>query len=373
MRPQLAPKNKNKPNIPLFCSDSPNKLEKLIINGRFLTQKTSGVQVFALGLCRELKQAGVVFSIVVPAHEKIQIPEFENQLIRMGKLNGHLWEQLELPKYIRKEQALLLNLCNTGPMRLGNQVTVLHDLAFLVNPKWFHPVFGFWYRFLIPKMVRACRYLLTVSSSIRSELMEKFSLPPDSIQVISNKVDDSLLQSIAEKPEGMFFLPGEYYLMVGSNDPRKNFEFAAEILTSQLEKNVVMVGMSHRNFNSQQSIQSDRICRLGHINTAQLKWLYENAKALVSPSLYEGFGIPNLEAMALHCPLICSNIAVFREICGQAALYFNPTDRGELVDVIRQLESNNAEIKLRIATGVSRFSAFQSMDRAAVVKSLLKS
>jgi glycosyltransferase involved in cell wall biosynthesis len=347
-------------------------LKKLLINGRFLSQRPSGVQVYAYALCKELHDSGIDFSFLVPKKAQIEPPDYEVEIHRWGNLDGHLWEQIELPYYIRKQDAFLLNLCNSGPIRLKNQATVVHDLAFFKNPSWFHPAFAMWYRFMIPRMARNCKQVLTVSNSIKSELVETLSIPVDSITVLGNKVDNRLLQANAKPPEGLPEGFSEFYLMVGTNDPRKNFEFAASCISEQLNKKVVMVGGNHRNFRQTVTKESNNLIRVGHISLENLKWLYMNASALVSPSLYEGFGIPNLEAMALECPIICSDIPVFREVCDKAALYFNPLVTAELKACIETVEVDLNGRKERQSLGKAIFTSYQTEDRAKLISSIIK-
>jgi len=336
-----------------------------------LSQRPSGVQVYAHALCKELHDSGIDFSFLVPKKAQIEPLDYEVEIHRWGNLDGHLWEQIELPYYIRKQNAFLLNLCNSGPIGLKNQATVIHDLAFFKNPSWFHPAFSMWYRFMIPRMARNCTQILTVSNSIKSELVETLGIPFDSINVLGNKVDKRLLEVNAKPPECLPHGFKEFYLMVGTNDPRKNFELAASFISEQLNKKIVMVGGNHRNFRQTATTQSKNLLRMGHISTENLKWLYMNASALVSPSLYEGFGIPNLEAMALDCPIICSDIPVFREVCDKAALYFSPLTTAGLKACIESIEVDLSGRKERLSLGKAIFTSYQTEDRAKMISSLI--
>lgn len=347
-------------------------MKKLLINGRFLSQRPSGVQVFAHALCKELHDSGIDFSFLVRKKAQIEPPDYEVEILRWGNLDGHLWEQIELPYYIRKQNAFLLNLCNSGPIRLKNQATVVHDLAFFKNPSWFHPAFAMWYRFMIPRMARNCKQVLTVTKSIKSELVEALSIPVDSISVLGNKVDNRLLQADAKPPEDLPEGFSDFFLMVGTNDPRKNFELAASFISEQLNKKIVLVGGNHSNFRQTVTTKADNLIRLGHISMENLKWLYMNTSALISPSLYEGFGIPNLEAMALNCPIICSDIPVFKEVCDGASLYFSPLVVEELKSCIEALELDLQEKKDRLTLGQAIFTSYQTEDRAKLIASIIK-
>lgn len=309
---------------------------------------------------------------MIPKKAEIVHPGYAVELHRCGRFEGHLWEQLELPSHIRNQDAFLLNLCNTGPIRLASQATVVHDLAFCKNPSWFHPVFAAWYRFLIPKMAKNCAHLLTVSKFVKSDIVETFGIPENSVSVVGNKVDTNLLEAIPERPSDLPIEPHRFYLMVGSNDPRKNFELPANFIANELNKTVVMVGGSHRNFRQSDALDASNIVRLGHIPVGNLKWLYLNASALIAPSIYEGFGIPNLEAMALGCQVICSDIPVFREVCGNAAQFFKPFDTDCLATCIRNAETDLNGKAHRQSLGKAIFTSYQNVDRAKLISSILQ-
>lgn len=341
----------------------------LLINGRFVTQRRTGVQNFAHNLCLELRRAGVRFSLVVPKNAKVLYPVEVTDLLHYGQLQGHLWEQFELPALVKKRSAILLNLCNTGPMCLTAQITVLHDLAFLENPNWFHPIFAKWYAYMVPRMAHKCKSLITVSQQVKSEIVERLGIDAGKISVIGNKVDESLMEVAPERPVN---LPGDFtdfYLMVGSQDPRKNFGPACKALSQDTSKKVLVIGGSGP-FRATATYTSLNVVHLGPVSPGQLKWAFLNAKALVTPSLYEGFGIPNLEAMALGCPIIVSDIPAFREVCQSAAWYFNPNEPSSLVEAIRTFESVSADNDHRIQEGKTIFTRYQSENRANIIKEI---
>ena len=354
----------------------PSSTRPIFINGRFLTQQLTGVQAFAQSVCREMLQSYPV-KILVPANEEVVNDEFNAHLIRFGRLKGHLWEQLELSRYLKNTNgSVLLNLCNTGPLHLKNQVVTIHDLAFIKNPKWFNPIFRTFYKFLIPRICHNSRAVLTVSETIKNELISDLGIKSDKIFVVGNKVSENLLLVQPSKPPILGLLPNEYFLMVGSQDPRKNFAFAERLFTQGFHgKKLVIVGGSHRNFNKVGTVSeaSDFIKKAGMVSNAELRWLYENAIALINPSLYEGFGIPNLEAMAIGCPILCSNISVFREICDDAADYFDPVNEASLKSALEKVLDNNVLTAGQVLKGKVIFEGFQNTNRTSVIIKALTS
>ncbi len=348
----------------------PSNTPPVFINGRFLTQQLSGVQSFARSICRELLTVGPI-QIIVPTNEKPIDHEFEKHLVLYGKQKGHLWEQFELPAYLRKNPGIvLLNLCNTAPLKVRNQVITIHDLAFIHNPDWFHPVFSWYYRFLIPKISKNSRAILTVSNTIKSEIAALLKVSETKILVAGNKVSEPLLTASSVKPSQLFVGTDDYFLMVGSRDPRKNFGMVEELFANGFRgKKLVIAGSTHRNFKnaSNELKKSIHVLDVGFVNNSELKWLYENAIAFINPSLYEGFGIPNLEAMALGCKTVCSNIPVFHEICGNAANYFDVNSKESLKNILNNLLDNKLYMQEQVSMGKVIFDEFQSTNRSSII------
>jgi glycosyltransferase involved in cell wall biosynthesis len=125
----------------------------------------------------------------------------------------------------------------------------------------------------------------------------------------------------------------EYFLMIGSSSVRKNTQVIAQLFAMDhmlADYKLVIVGGEYANLSAATSIQAENIVYTGYIGDGELRSLYRNAVALIFPSLYEGFGIPVIEAIAEHCLVIVSDIPVMREICGEHAIYFNPHNAEDL-------------------------------------------
>ncbi|MGH7158411.1 MAG: glycosyltransferase family 4 protein, partial [Candidatus Saccharimonadales bacterium] len=149
----------------------------VVINGRFLTQKLTGVQRFACELVRALDALigkGIIdpkYSLLLITPSGTEIP-FKLSHIRVeqaGLFAGHLWEQLELPLYARR--GVLLNLCNSAPLLKTQQLVVIHDAGVYAVPHAYSVVFRAWYKFMLPLLGKMARHLVTVSYFSRSELV----------------------------------------------------------------------------------------------------------------------------------------------------------------------------------------------------------
>jgi len=347
---------------------------KFFINGRFLTQRISGVQSFAREICRELiKETDLI--ILVPSNARLYDDEFSAQVKKIGFFNGHLWEQISLPLFLRNQpNATLLNLCNTGPLIVRKQICTIHDLAFLKNPKWFHPVFSMVYTFLIPRLTRKSIGILTVSETIKNELVKEYNIPEKKIAVVGNKVAQSIIDA---RPIAAFdyrLLPKEYFLMVGSDNPRKNLTFVERIFVEgTIGKKLVIAGGSHRSFNNEKRINYtvDNIIKLDYVDNERLQWLYKNAIALINPSFYEGFGMTNIEAMMFGCQVICSDIPVFREVCQESAFYFKLNNAESLKNCLIKHMENKVQVEENKIAGRKIVEKFQNAKRTQAILNML--
>ena len=131
----------------------------------------------------------------------------------------------------------------------------------------------------------------------------------------------------------------------------------------------MIVGGSHRAFikNKKNLGIHDNIIRLNYVSAEELQWLYKNAKAQINPSLYEGFGIPNLEAMAFNCSVICSDIEVFKETCKEAAFYFSPTDENSLETCLNTMEDQTEAVSEKKKLGQEVFRFYQDQNRSQLI------
>jgi glycosyltransferase involved in cell wall biosynthesis len=336
---------------------------KIYINGRFLTQHPTGVQFFAQEICKEIENE-IDFEILVPKNQVLVNNSFNHKVRKIGSFKGYLWEQISLSNFIKNQpNCLLINLCNLAPVAISNQIVTIHDLAFIKNKNWFSLPFQKVYNFIIPRIVKKSKAIITVSETIKNELTNHFKIEDTKVTVLYNKLNTNLITSTEEKPL-IPFEAHQFYLMVGSNNPRKNFAFVEQVFTNQLtDKKLVIVGADHSSFNSNESINSNNIVRLKNVTENELAWLYKNTMALINPSFYEGFGIPNIEAMYFKTPILCSNIPVFKEVCNKYAGYF---ELGNEVDFIEKLNSIPPYNKEN-----SNLDFFQSQNRINQLKKIL--
>lgn len=307
----------------------------IVVNARFLTQEITGVQRYGMEISRALKKQNPDIQFIC-SHDIIHSDlADELDVIKIGRMHGHLWEQIELPLFLKKnKQPLLINLANTAPVFYKNKISTIHDIAFEKFPQNFSWQFRQLYKFLIPKIILSSRKIFTVSDFSKSEICAFYSTPHASIDVIKNATSSIFSHNPITKDQK------KYVLAVSSLTQQKNFSRlidAFNMLNDQKHE-LLLVGSINRNFASQSLIDkidsNPRIKFAGRVSDSELVRLYSNAKAFIHPSLYEGFGIPPLEAQACGCPVICSNIASLPEVCGDSALYFDPYDSSDISEKI---------------------------------------
>ena len=257
-----------------------------------------------------------------------------------------------LPYYSKGK--LLFSPANTGPLSVAKQVVTIHDLSVIDRPEGFNPSFRAFYRFLLPRLARRVRAVITVSAFTRERLIEWAKILPSRVYVIPNGVDRRFspqqIDSI-EKLRNALQIPSPYYILsLGSIEPRKNLPrlFAAwERIRREVPDEVWLVvagGKGKSSVFKDVGIQRlpPRVHLTGRVADELLPTLYSGALAFVYPSLYEGFGLPPLEAMACGTPVLTSNVTSLPEVVGDAGLLVDPYNVEAIAHGIRRLVEDSA-------------------------------
>lgn len=329
----------------------------IFVNGRFLSRPTTGVERFATMILREVdKSPDSANRYTLLAPRGVKRPEWlTNMAFRnVGQSSGHPWEQVELYRASRK--GVLLNLCNAGPVLHKRSLTILHDASVFRYPDHFRASYRIAHQWLGRLLARRST-IGTVSEFSRSELADVLEIPGESIVVIPNATDhvddmhpdESILDSLGVR--GRPFL-----LLVGSFAPNKNMKRAIEAFkrAGTAEQSLVIVGAPGKSFaNSRIEGTPGKVILAGRLDDARLMALYQHCTALLFPSIYEGFGIPPLEAMRCGRPVLAADIPPVRAVCAGAARYFDPFSVEEMADCIRQFFSDT-DMQARFAREARR-------------------
>lgn len=335
---------------------SKNTSNLIYVNARFLSQKLTGVQRFALEVSKELKRTlpNLVFLAPKNIIYKKEAAILDVKVI--GNLSGQLWEQVELPLFLFGRKAPLLNLANSAPLLHRRNYITIHDLAFLENPKWFSKKYYQWYKFLIPDIARKAIKVFTVSVFSKNEIISKLAIEEEKIVVVNNAVNFSNIQN-AE-----YLRRNNRILTVGSMDPRKNLGLVLDAFNKlNGDYELIVVGGVFNSFRQfYHNIPSENIKFVGYVTDEELEKYYKTSSLFIYASLYEGFGIPPLEAMHYSLPVMLSSISVHEEIYGDSALYFSPFSDVDLKDKIQDFfkisEASKDEIVRKGLIKVSEYS-----------------
>jgi glycosyltransferase involved in cell wall biosynthesis len=329
------------------------------VNGRFMRQRVTGMQRYAREIVARL---GSRVNLVEPA--------------RTGHgIRGHLWEQVGLP--CRLNGSLLWSPCTTGPLGIGSQVVTIHDCAFRDRAECFTPRFAAWLQWLVPKLARRVRRILTVSQFSKGRIAEICRVSPDKIHVVHNGVDPRFHPASDEEiaaARAKFKLPERYVLSVGSLEPRKNLTrlleawrqvVSVQSTSSQVHPKLVVAGATAAVFaTAKLAAPAESVILTGYVPDELLPALYSGAAAFVYPSLYEGFGLTVLEAMACGTPVICSSTTSLPEVAGDAAVLVDPSDVAAISQAIQNLLSDEHLRSSLRSRGLARAQQF-TWDRAA--------
>jgi glycosyltransferase involved in cell wall biosynthesis len=289
--------------IPGYHPDARDMTERIVaVNGRFLTMTATGVQRYA----RE------VFDADEQQLDGIAVTE------RWHGLGGHRWEQLVLPRLFRRAHASVLwSPCNWGPLSVRRQVPVVHDIAPLTHPEYFGAAFRLLARTITGPLVRRSALVITPSSHVQGDLVERFGLNRGAVVVVPPGVGPPFNTDAADDRERS---GAPYCILVGANDSRKNADFLFALwpelhARTGLELHVTQRSLvTTRKVHSLEQVSASWLVIHTDPSDEQLAHLYAGALCLLWPSRYEGYGLPLLEAMAKGTPFLSTDVGASREL-----------------------------------------------------------
>lgn len=340
---------------------------KYYINGRFLTQRITGVQRYAREMTLALDQLlqertsdQNEYTILAPKNVIDTLPCKRIRFKVCGHLTGHLWEQIDLPHYAK--DGYLLNFCNCAPLFKKNQAVTIHDAAIAAFPSAYSWKFRLWYRIMYTVLGKRLNTIFTVSNFSRNELNKYFGIPKEKIHVTYNGVEH--LKDIQPDDRILTKIPKDYVLAVSSQNPTKNFKLVLEAAEQLPEVNFVIAGGSNAKvFNGKEEKALVNVHYVGYVSDQELVSLYRHAKVFIYPSLYEGFGIPPLEALLNGCPVIVSDQASLPEICGDTVEYCDAKNTKSIVTKLTNVALNEKPIMQHIKNQIQeRYSWKKSAD-----------
>lgn len=359
---------------------------RIAVNASVYDHRASGLGAYARHLVVALKQLHP--DLVVYTSRLDDLP-WGSPIRPWGEPSrgwrGHLWRllwtQTALPLRAAMAGArVLLNAVPEGPLRGPcPQVTVVHDILPLAFPtessrqRWY-------YRHFVPAVLRASAIVIAVSAQTRHDLLASYGIPPDQVVVVPPGVDHARFRSGHPDVTAVAAQLGlqQYVLFVGNLRPHKNLPRLLEAFAMvDTHATLALVGFQDPRYGPSLVQRAtalgiaNRVRFLGFVPDAMLPALYAGALLVVIPSLYEGFGLPVLEAMACGTPVIASTGGGLREAAGDAALLVDPLDVEGLSRAMQWvLDDPRLRDALR-ARGIAHAAKFQWADTARHVLSVL--
>jgi len=254
-------------------------------------------------------------------------------------------------------------------------ICTLHDFSFLLQPQW-HPKERIDYFVQNFDLIKKADHIITGSNFTKQEIVYHMQLPQDKISVIYHGVNHEVYKEYPsnelQETKTVFDLPKKFLLFVGSIEPRKNLLTllkAYTLLKNEQKDELPLVLVGFKGWENKETMQEieknkEHIRYLGYVTETHLAHIYNLATIFIYPSLYEGFGLPPLEAMACGTPVIVSNVASLPEVCGDAALYVEPMDLQGIIDKISLL-ANDEKLRGELSKKSKLQAAHFSWDKAA--------
>ncbi len=361
---------------------------------RIFRKNKHGMDYVVLQEIRELQKIDTrneYFVFVAPGDDRCLEDTQNVHILEIGGDFYPLWEQVTLLKAANELNLDMLHCTsNTAPIRCKIPlILTLHDIIFLeprdkANKSFYQNMGWFYRRLVVPRILKKCKRIITVSNFEKNNIMSKLDLPQGKIAMIYNgynewfkPLDDT--EQIYKK----YIDSSGYFFFLGNTDPKKNTERTLVAYSKYLEKSEVkrrlLMADLDKSFlssiierNHIENILS-QIVMPGYIVNKDLPYIYNNAFAFLYTSLRESFGIPLLEAMACGTPVITSNTSSMPEIGGPEAILINPEDPNEIAEKMLQLEKDEALYQRQKKIGPIRAKCFSWQQTAEHLLDLYES
>ena len=345
---------------------------RIVIDFRIFGTKPGGLGRYNQEFLSELKKLDKSNHYILLFKETPEINLPDNFEIKICDCHWYgIKEQIVLPWVLYKLKPDLVHFphFNVPIFYSGNFVVTIHDLimtkfpsrkASTLNTFWFKIKYWF-YKQVIRNAVKNSKKIIAVSKFTAKDIKEYFQLEDreaKKIEVIYEGV--STYFSSQKEP---FNLPQNYFLYIGNAYPHKNLEFLIEVFKEFWQKHseyyLILVGQKNYFYEKlAKDIDCPNVIFTGYVADDKLDSYYKNARAYIFPSLYEGFGLPPLEAMSYGLPVLSSNSSSLPEVLGHSALYFNPKDREDLKKKMFEIINDNDLRNNLIRTGYKQIDKY---------------
>ena len=346
---------------------------------RIFRKNKHGMDFVVLQEIKELQKMDTpheYFVFVKPGVDRCIESSEHVHIIEVNCPSYPLWEQWALPRAARKAGVDILHCTsNTAPIWCDIPlVLTLHDIIFLEprdkkNKSLYQNLGYFYRRWNVPRILKKCRRIITVSDFELGNIKQKLQLPDSQLKMIYNGYNEWFRPIESDKQQyRKYIADAGYFFFLGNTDPKKNTErtlvaYAKYMELSEVKRPLLMADLDQEYLNGiieRNGIEAirDHIVMPGYIINSDLPYIYNNAFAFLYTSLRESFGIPLLEAMACGTPVITSNKSSMPEIAGHDAILINPESSDEIALKMLQLERDTDFYQRQKAVGLERAKLF---------------
>ena len=358
---------------------------KIGFDGRFFMRQESGNRAFSEGLVDALSQIdGENEYTVYLRNDGLQIPAGSNfRWKRMSRFHKNPYSRFlfTFPRELARDKPDIFHAVYTIPAFVRADVVLsLIECAWFTNPehfpasRLFQAQLGLLSRYAIKK----ARTVIVPGEFIKSKFLGYFQVPEEKVEIVPLGVQESFFERSSNREitaaKADHGISGRYILSVGNLHPRKNFERLIEAFTrlkreSRVPHKLVIIGKTVWSYEGifakvSEAGMEDGVVFTGFVPDEHLRALYQGAEIFVFPSLYEGFGLPVLEAMASGLPVACSRESTLPEVVGEAGLLFDPLDIEAIKGSMNQLlEDEGLRERLR-QDGLERAKTFSWKEAA---------
>ena len=302
--------------------------------------------------------------------------------------NKFIWNLISLPWFLLRNQVDVYHTQYILPLYVPKHVRVvnhIHDVSFRAYPELISWKDRFFLWLFIPRSLRRADALVVPSQFTRDEVAHFFGTDPEKIHVVPNALSEDFLQTHSSEEVSRvrekYHIPERYIVSVGTLQPRKNIPLLLRAFALVRERlpDMTLVVVGNRTGHHVDTRIDETIAELhletavifpGFVDQGDLPLLVRGAQVFVFPSLYEGFGIPALEAMSQGVPVLCSATPCLQEVAGEAALYFDPTSIADCQEKLYTLLTDTEQRVSGISHGKGRLSLF-SWRKSAELLSLV--
>ena len=346
---------------------------------RIFRKNKHGMDFVVLQEIKELQKMDTpheYFVFVKPGVDRCIESSEHVHIIEVNCPSYPLWEQWALPRAARKAGVDILHCTsNTAPIWCDIPlVLTLHDIIFLEprdkkNKSLYQNLGYFYRRWNVPRILKKCRRIITVSDFELGNIKQKLQLPDSQLKMIYNGYNEWFRPIESDKQQyRKYIADAGYFFFLGNTDPKKNTErtlvaYAKYLELSEVKRPLLMADLDQEYLNGiieRNGIEAirDHIVIPGYIINSDLPYIYNNAFAFLYTSLRESFGIPLLEAMACGTPVITSHKSSMPEIAGHDAILINPESSDEIALKMLQLERDTDFYQRQKAVGLERAKLF---------------